>query len=369
MNIYIGENIKNLRKEKNITQEKLAEHLNISCQAVSKWERNESYPDITLVIPIASYFGGSTDVLLGVDNVKNAEKISIYLKEYDILSGNGKKKEKRDLIFKAYEEFPNDWLIIDKYMGMLVYDPYCKNSWGVPTHVDELEKLCMHVMDECTIDKIKYNALSYLGDVYKQRGQHDLAIALNERFPGIYHTRGEQYELSYEYGSVEWWYWIHYNINSLADTLIVKFRNCAINSTDEPNICIKQFMKAVDFIKLLYEDNDYGFAHYHLCELYIYIANRYIELNDYKNACIYLDLGLSHAKQYDELPDITKHTSFLIKNYVFDKREVYSGFENNDVMRELNYIDTNSFYDKVREMEDFKTIFDKYRSYAKSTKK
>lgn len=44
------------------------------------------------MIPIASYFGVSTDVLLGVDNVKNAEKISIYLKEYDILSGNGKKR-------------------------------------------------------------------------------------------------------------------------------------------------------------------------------------------------------------------------------------------------------------------------------------
>ena len=75
MNMYIGENIKRLRREKNITQEKLAEHLRISCQAISKWERGETFPDITLVIPIAGYFGVSTDELLGVDHAKNEQKI------------------------------------------------------------------------------------------------------------------------------------------------------------------------------------------------------------------------------------------------------------------------------------------------------
>ncbi|MBR7082755.1 MAG: helix-turn-helix transcriptional regulator, partial [Clostridia bacterium] len=46
MNITIGENIKRLRRERNVTQEQLAEVLNISTAAVSKWERGETYPDI-----------------------------------------------------------------------------------------------------------------------------------------------------------------------------------------------------------------------------------------------------------------------------------------------------------------------------------
>ncbi|MBQ8332181.1 MAG: helix-turn-helix transcriptional regulator [Clostridia bacterium] len=43
MNLYISENIRRLRRAKNITQERLAEHLGISTQAVSKWERGVSH--------------------------------------------------------------------------------------------------------------------------------------------------------------------------------------------------------------------------------------------------------------------------------------------------------------------------------------
>ena len=45
-----------------------------------------------------------------------------------------------------------------------------------------------------------------------------------------------------------------------------------------------------------------------------------------------------------------------------------AAFEGNDVMRELNYIDPNDFYDKVREMDWFKDIMNKYRPYAKNSK-
>ena len=45
----VGERIAELRKEKNMTQETLAAALNVSSQAISKWENNASMPDITLL--------------------------------------------------------------------------------------------------------------------------------------------------------------------------------------------------------------------------------------------------------------------------------------------------------------------------------
>lgn len=63
MNLYIGKKIKDLRKSQDITQEKLADYLNISYQAVSKWENGTALPDITLVPSIANFFGISTDEL------------------------------------------------------------------------------------------------------------------------------------------------------------------------------------------------------------------------------------------------------------------------------------------------------------------
>ena len=56
MTIYIGENIKRLRLQKELTQEILAEFLGISFQSISRWERGESYPDITMLPVIASFF-------------------------------------------------------------------------------------------------------------------------------------------------------------------------------------------------------------------------------------------------------------------------------------------------------------------------
>ena len=70
MEMTIGANIKRLRSEKNITQEQLSVAMNVTCAAVSKWERGETYPDITLLQPLAYFFGVTLDELMGYDQEK-----------------------------------------------------------------------------------------------------------------------------------------------------------------------------------------------------------------------------------------------------------------------------------------------------------
>ena len=60
----LGERIKLYRVQKQMTQEELAKELNISFQAVSKWERNESLPDVTLVARLAEVLHTTCDALL-----------------------------------------------------------------------------------------------------------------------------------------------------------------------------------------------------------------------------------------------------------------------------------------------------------------
>ena len=55
MTVYLNESIKKLRRERNLTQEALAEFLGVTFQTVSNWERGESYPDITMLPEIASF--------------------------------------------------------------------------------------------------------------------------------------------------------------------------------------------------------------------------------------------------------------------------------------------------------------------------
>jgi len=63
LNIKIGAKIKKLRKQNDITQEKLAEALSVTGQAVSRWENEIGYPDIEYIVPIAKYFNVTTDFL------------------------------------------------------------------------------------------------------------------------------------------------------------------------------------------------------------------------------------------------------------------------------------------------------------------
>ena len=79
MKLLIGENIKSLRKLKDITQEQLAEMLNVSCQSVSRWELGVCYPDMELLPVMAQIFETTVDKLLGVDDITESKKVDEYL--------------------------------------------------------------------------------------------------------------------------------------------------------------------------------------------------------------------------------------------------------------------------------------------------
>ena len=68
--IYLSANLKKYRILKELTQEDVAEYLGITAQSVSKWERGESYPDITLLPALANIFETSVDLLLGMDTIR-----------------------------------------------------------------------------------------------------------------------------------------------------------------------------------------------------------------------------------------------------------------------------------------------------------
>ncbi len=65
----MGNIIKQLRKKNGLTQSDFARILRVTPQAVSKWERSQGYPDITMLPRIAECFGVSMDILFGISNI------------------------------------------------------------------------------------------------------------------------------------------------------------------------------------------------------------------------------------------------------------------------------------------------------------
>ena len=83
MNHNIGAFITAKRKELGITQQKLAEQLNVSFQAVSKWENGATVPDTMLLSQLAFVLKTSVDTILGY----KAVPITEYEKKYDSHAG------------------------------------------------------------------------------------------------------------------------------------------------------------------------------------------------------------------------------------------------------------------------------------------
>lgn len=369
MQLYIGENIKRLRRRKGITQEMLADYMHVSAPAVSKWERNETLPDISMVIPLASYFGVSTDEILGLDAAKNEEKIKQYIDEANHLAALGKELDRFELITKAYNEFPNDWRIIELYMCQLNYDPhYREEPYGNEIHKDELYRLCDRVLDECNIDKTRYAALSIIGGLYILDGQKEKALETAKRFPDYWMTEGEELEHSYACNNgeeAEWFAQLRENIWDLTSLFQVKIRNATLHAKEiTPREQIKNLEKAVGLIKTIFDQGDYGWYHYDLSDLYLWIANRYVMINDFDRAFGNYELGFKHAKAYDDLSRITTHTSFLVKGKIFDMSQINSSTEMNKVAMQIDCLLSWGVYENVKNDPRMKELLEKYEPFA-----
>ena len=189
MNIQIGENIKRLRKNKNITQEQIAEILGVSITAVSKWERGETYPDITLLFPLAHYFGVSLDELMGYNEEKIREDIKALLDEYRALSYEREFQKARELIIKAYKEYPNDYKVMHNYMWNLGGD-YADNDPAVLLeHKEEFLAICNKILDGCTNENIRFDAWNMRAKILHAEGKTDEALKIyRTKFPAWYQT-------------------------------------------------------------------------------------------------------------------------------------------------------------------------------------
>jgi len=106
MELYFSNNIRNLRKSADITQDALATALGVSAQSVSKWECGYGFPDITQLPAIANYFGVTIDELFS-NNEEAKEAIKEeFIEKLDTFEGAS--EEKIEFIQKYCRKYPKD---------------------------------------------------------------------------------------------------------------------------------------------------------------------------------------------------------------------------------------------------------------------
>ncbi len=172
----VGEKIKELRKQKKYTQEQLAEYLDISSQAVSKWETGVSCPDIDMLVKLAVFFGTSIDELLDFDKSKLGMEVNRIVEESVPLRVEPKKAEA--FYRAALEKYPNNELLLNCLL-MVLEDSAERIRIG--------EQLLEHTTD----DEIKYDVIRLLAQTYHGMGEEAMAKYYANKLPELYFLKTE----------------------------------------------------------------------------------------------------------------------------------------------------------------------------------
>jgi transcriptional regulator with XRE-family HTH domain len=363
MNIRIGESIKKLRKQNDITQEKLAEYLGISYQAISKWENGTAFPDITLIPILANFFGISIDQLFAIDAQVRDEKAKEYETDFSRLNSIGDAKGRISLMRKALKDYPRNF----KFMFNLAY---ALSNFSATKeqekeslehgYIEEALVLCERILEDCVEDDIRHGAIQILCSIYPKYEHRDKAIELAYKMPSLLLSKEKLLEniLTGEEKIKQIQQNILLQIDSIANSLI----RLSFDRQMGEGLSYEQ---KIDFVKAsnkLYEticsDGNYLFFNCRLAWNYRRLAELFCSTGESDKSIECLEAAAKYAEKYDNLSETEKYTSLFINRCEYKKGEIikdWMGSESGMLYFRMN----ESVFDKVREMVRFKTLLTK----------
>ena len=321
MDILLSEQLKRLRREKGSTQEDLANHLGISTQAVSKWERGEGFPDITLLPAISSYYNVSVDDLLGVGEIEKENKLNAYREKNAELFRDGKSPERVALWREAQKEFPNDLSVIYDLM-------YSLSAADENANADEIIACGERILNESTDQSLRGGAIQCLCfTYYYAKKDAESAKKYAKMADGYYVTVDEMMPRILE--GEESVRYCQSNVQHLFDMIQLNVRIMCRKGgyTQEEHIKAREFL--IQCFDLLYPDGNCGFYHCRYSEIYREMAVSYLELNDAAKMFECLEKAAEHAIRYDTLKD-GRFTSFIVNRIEFSDIHAVKDFTEND---------------------------------------
>jgi len=179
----IGQNIKRLRRNAEMTQEELAQMLSISSQAVSRWETDSAMPDISFIPALTGIFGVSADELLEIDVARLQEKVKDYKKQLDDLYFQHQYGQMLELARQAYRTIPNNMQVI----GMLAFALTSGENAHNPENVDEAIKLNQMILDKSVDSTLRHRAAANLCRLFaEKKNNKEQALLYANQLPKWY---------------------------------------------------------------------------------------------------------------------------------------------------------------------------------------
>ncbi len=362
-----GTTIKKLRRNKDMTQEELAEVLSISPQAVSRWETDSAMPDISLLPSLCNFFGVTSDYLLGIDVANRQQQIEKIIAEAEKLSFRGYLIEAREILENGLKKYPDDYKIL-RSMMLNSFNQFCIESEEAQKRIYSRETINLgeKILDGCTTDQIRMNAIQLLCLTYPECGMRDKARELAMAMPFICQSR-ECLLSNIETGEAK-----RKALMAEGFNLIQQLeRNIVTISTLDNNgemlySCKERIAltdKVIAMIKLFFENSDYGYFNSSLQTAHILQAQNFSEISDGENVLYHLAEATEYTIGFLEFfnsPDFV-HTSLILRGMGGGS----FGTNSNENFAQLTLYELkNKRYDFIRNESKFAEIENKLKAYA-----
>ena len=353
----IGEKIKELRKKNDLTQEKLADYLCVSYQAVSKWECGLSNPDLTLIVPLAKLLHVTTDELLGMTSPQTDKKKL----EYDALYDKAHKPEQLEIAQKATQEYPGELKYIKwqaNCLYMLAYDNYTTQD----KFYEDLEKslkLEFVVFENATDEKLKNSALAGIVINLAALRRNNEAKKFAEMYPQT---------LVLDKDTVMGWALTGEEKNKHSQKVLMRhfdgMLRILINKADSnnPNLKDLDYLECAEkAIHSMIPSGEYNRYYDDLIDIAIYKAQIYA-FTDPQKAIEELEKARDYAVTFDKLfmltPTAISYNSPYFNLLSFDSADllVYGPLENNRRIDNFRWWLSGKCFDIIRELSEFQQL-------------
>ncbi len=367
--IKLGENLKKFRLKRELTQEQLADILGVSAQAVSRWENQTTYPDITLLPAIASYFEITLDELMSMDDFRSEKQLEELSEKLDENGNKGLIYENIQLLRDTLKIHPANYNLQLKLMNQL---SFCQRKNGqalsekeLDSHYLEAVEIGNRILSRCTDCEIINNTISELCYLYSRLGEKEKAIEYAMKLPSLWNSNtvilgelyeGEQKKIHLQQSIRTYMNAIWCTTRDMAD---LEYKDNSM-STDERIAILK---KTLAIFEIVYEDGDYLYDNWFLSTFHRYIAAMAMLEGDHEMALSSLERAAEFAIKSDTLPEKAQHTSLLINKLEYNALEVSKNYEFSNC-KELHDKMQWERYNAIRENSRFIAVLNKIKEYC-----
>lgn len=311
----IGSTIKQLRRERDITQEQLAEYLGITSRAVSQWECEKTAPDLSQLPALCHIFGVTADALLGIDIEKNNEEIQRYLEEAQRLGNSGQGEKRTALLREANKKFPRDHQLMMSLANSLVCD-YSRK--GIKEY-DEVFSLCNRILGESTDNHLRYETMDLLASAYRYAGKKEEMLTLAKEMPPADFCY--EHFMAYSWEGDAGFSERQAFLSDLVDRILemIGFLPGAqhdngklIYSSDESRML---WVLQVQLLETLFPEGDYQYKAQFGESACHFLYMDYLKKQDYEEAWHWILKGAEFAIHMDTYDFDAPHTSPVLKGY------------------------------------------------------